>query len=128
MQLDMADHAHLRLASRLDEVSALLAGRLGATGKDLLTQAKQARRHLPWSVRRELGRLAAAQAQLGHPKGAGAVDYALSTERADFVITRLREIDPMRRHVSRILGTLAVIAANGLILLALSAWLAQSLG
>lgn len=124
----MVDHAHLKLASRLDEVSGLLSARLGASGSDLAIQAKKARRHLPWGVRRELTRLADAQSRLGHPRGALAVDYDATTKRADFVITRLRQIDPMQRHVGRILGTLAVIAANGLILLALSAWVAHKLG
>ena len=101
-----------QVAERADRIAALLEERLGVRGRGLEAKLNRAGRLLPRWVRREADQLVAAQRLMGHPKlkmqsDASAIDAAFTRcERW------LKAIDPTERRKDKVLGFLAVNAAN----------------
>lgn len=105
--------------ARADEIAALIEARLGVRGKGLEAKLRRAGRLLPRWVRREARRLAEAQRLTGHPKLMMQTDPQALESAYRKCETWLRNVDPAARRKDRILGLLAVNAANLLILAAL---------
>jgi hypothetical protein len=109
-----------------DEVAALLAGRLGARGRTLARRLRRAGRRLPRHVAREARYLAQADDLARNPRLLRMIDPDRVIRAHALLRDHLRGIDPAAARLTRILGILAVIAFNLLVLaallLALLAW------
>ena len=100
------------IETRIDQVSALLRGKLGARGKTLGAALRKADRRLPRHVRAEAHRLADAEAFAHHPK----LRLTLETDRLDRAATEvgnhLNGIDLADRRKGWWLGMLGGLAFN----------------
>ena len=104
---------------RSDRIAALIEERLGVRGQGLEAKLRHAGRLLPRWLRREAEQLLEAERLMGHPKLMRQADPTTLDKAVRHCETWLKAIDPAERRKSRILGFLAVNAANLLIVAAL---------
>jgi hypothetical protein len=104
------------IASVNADLAAMMAERLGVSGRALAVSTRRAGRALPRWVRRDLAFLDQQETLAAHPKLRAFVDAAGAGRAARRVAAHLETIDPAERRKDRILGILAVIAFNVLLL------------
>ncbi|ETX27169.1 hypothetical protein [Roseivivax isoporae] len=107
------------LAARAARIDTLLADRLGARKGRLAMRAVRLGRRLPKGVRADLRRIDAALQIAGHPRLSATLDRAALMAAAGRIEAHLKDIDRRDVRKGRLLGVLAVILANVLILTAL---------
>ena len=107
------------LDARTDELRDLLREKLGLSARTLEAQIGKAGRLLPRAVRRDARLVAEARARLQNPRLARMVDVAAAEAAQTRVRDFLKEIDPGERRKTRLIGILAVIAFNVLVVSAL---------
>lgn len=107
------------LDTRAEELRDLLREKLGLSARPLEAQITKAGRLLPKSVQRDARLVAEAHANLQNPRLARRVDVAAVEAAQARVRDFLRGIDPAERRKTRVIGVLAVIAFNVLVVLTL---------
>ncbi len=107
------------LNARTDELRDLLREKFGLSARTLEAQIGKAGRLLPRKVRRDARLVAEAQARLQNPRLARMVDVAAAEAAQARVRDFLSDIDPAERRKTRLIGVLAVIAFNVLVVAAL---------
>ena len=103
------------VAQQSEQLADLIEDRLGIRGRGLKAKLRRAGRLMPRWVRREAERLVDAQTLLDHPKLMKQADPAALETAYRRVETWLKTVNPAERRKDRILGFLAVNAANLLI-------------
>lgn len=97
------------------EIGALLGERLGARGDTLAQQLTRTGRALPRRLRSEARFLAQAETMAANPRLAPLVDPARFARAQAALRDHLLAINPREARITRLLGTLAVIAFDLLV-------------
>lgn len=108
------------IEQQVEEVRGLIRDRLQIDGADLADQLRRAGRLLPRARRADGRRLALAAQASQHPRLSRQVDVPGAAAAAARLADHLRRIDPSDRRRTRVLGVLAVISFNLLILIAIT--------
>jgi len=108
--------AQASVRERADLMAGLIEQRLGIRGKGLEAKLRHAGRTLPRSLRRDGRTIVAALALSGNPKLRRQIDRHGLDRAFRHCEKWLDNVDPRKRRKDRILGFLAVNAANFLLI------------
>ena len=112
------------VASSVAEIEGLMRDRLRIRAETLSRQIDKAGRLLPRRIARDARYLAQARTLVQNPKLARMIDPSQVGAARDRVVAHLLTVDPARRRTDRLLGILAILAFNLLLIGgALVAWM-----